>query len=115
MPDERDTRTAAERRLAAIRAYRFKGSENMLDEETVFLLGQIAGLNAALREAREKAIQECQKVCDQYAESRQEMKKGADDFEIEEFQLQIIAARMIKRRIESLARLDAVSRKEDEG
>jgi len=43
------------------------------------------------------------------------MKKGADDFEIEEFQLQIIAARMIKRRIESLARLDAVSRKEDEG
>lgn len=52
MPDERDTRTAAERRLAAIRAYRFKGSENMLDEETVFLLGQIAGLNAVLREAR---------------------------------------------------------------
>jgi len=60
----------------------------------------------AARDARKQTIEDCKKVCDQFAEARQAMKEGADEDEIEEFQLQIIAARMIRRRIEALARLD---------
>jgi len=52
IPNQHNTRDDAERRLSAIRSYRFKGSENMLDEETVFLLGQIDIRDAALRDAR---------------------------------------------------------------
>jgi hypothetical protein len=54
-----------------------------------------------LGRAAERAA--CIRCCDEFIAGRQKMMNSADEFETEEFQTQIVAARMIRRRIEHLS------------